>query len=72
MTEYAIPLTTRVHNPRLRVLNGLKAGKKPVMTFMGLSSVRGGASDGVDRCRRERVAERAHPRALWWIASTAI
>ncbi|KAL7421069.1 hypothetical protein Q5752_003953 [Cryptotrichosporon argae] len=38
--SYPTALTTQVSNPRLRLLNGLKAGSKPVMTFMGLSSAR--------------------------------
>ncbi|GFZ45474.1 hypothetical protein JCM24511_03200 [Saitozyma sp. JCM 24511] len=37
---YPTALTTTNSNPRLRLLQGLKAGKKPVMTFMGLPSVR--------------------------------
>ncbi|WVQ82098.1 hypothetical protein IAT38_004226 [Cryptococcus sp. DSM 104549] len=31
---------TTINNPRLRLLNGLKKGEKPVMTFVGLPSVR--------------------------------
>ena len=38
--EYPTPLTTTISNPRLRLLNGLKDGKYPLMTFMALSSVR--------------------------------
>lgn len=37
---YPTALTTTNSNPRLRLLQGLKAGTKPVMTFMGLPSVR--------------------------------
>jgi 4-hydroxy-2-oxoheptanedioate aldolase len=39
-TEYPTPLTTTISNPRLRLLNVLKDGKYPLMTFMALSSVR--------------------------------
>jgi 4-hydroxy-2-oxoheptanedioate aldolase len=37
---YPTPLTTTISNPRLRLLNGLKDGKYPLMTFMALASVR--------------------------------
>lgn len=39
-TEYPTPLTTTISNPRLRLLNVLKDGNYPLMTFMALSSVR--------------------------------
>lgn len=39
-TEYPTPLTTTISNPCLRLLNVLKDGKYPLMTFMALSSVR--------------------------------
>jgi 4-hydroxy-2-oxoheptanedioate aldolase len=32
--------TTKVENPRLRMLNALKKGEKPLMTFMAIPSVR--------------------------------
>ncbi|KAF7185949.1 2-keto-3-deoxy-L-rhamnonate aldolase [Pseudocercospora fuligena] len=38
--EYETPLTTKVQNPRLRLLNKLRAGGYPVMTFMAIPSVR--------------------------------
>lgn len=38
--EYPTPLNTTISNPRLRLLNGLKNGSYPLMTFMALSSVR--------------------------------
>jgi hypothetical protein len=40
-----------ISNPHLRVLNALRAGKKPIMTFMGLPSFRTAqivAQSGVD------------------------
>lgn len=36
----ATPLTTAVQNPRLRLLNKLKSGSYPLLTFMALPSVR--------------------------------
>ncbi|KFY95658.1 hypothetical protein V500_02693 [Pseudogymnoascus sp. VKM F-4518 (FW-2643)] len=33
-------MTTSIQNPRLRLLNGLRAGSKPIMTFLGLPSFR--------------------------------
>lgn len=38
--SYASALTTSIFNPRLRLLNRLRAGSKPIMTFMGLPSFR--------------------------------
>lgn len=37
---YPTAVTTRVENPRLRLLNMLREGSKPIMTFMGLPSFR--------------------------------
>ncbi|KAK5045433.1 hypothetical protein LTR84_009297 [Exophiala bonariae] len=37
---HATPLTTQIENPRLRVLNQLKNGQYPLMTFMAIPSVR--------------------------------
>lgn len=37
---FPTPLTTKVQNPRLKLLNGLRDGKYPLMTFMAISSVR--------------------------------
>lgn len=37
---YPTPLTTTVSNPRLRLLNKLKAGEFPLMTFMAIPSIR--------------------------------
>lgn len=39
-SQYPTPLTTTIYNPRLKLLNGLKAGSYPLMTFMALPSVR--------------------------------
>lgn len=39
-TTYATAHTTTVNNPKLKVLNGLKAGSFPLMTFMAIPSVR--------------------------------
>lgn len=33
-------ITGLVRNPQLRLLNALRAGSKPIMTFMGLPSFR--------------------------------
>jgi 4-hydroxy-2-oxoheptanedioate aldolase len=38
--EYATAFTTKIENPRLRLLNKLKAGEYPLMTFVALPSVR--------------------------------
>ncbi|KAH7012624.1 2,4-dihydroxyhept-2-ene-1,7-dioic acid aldolase [Microdochium trichocladiopsis] len=38
--SFPSPLTTLVRNPRLRLLEALRAGSKPVMTFLGLPSFR--------------------------------
>ncbi|KAL4804948.1 Pyruvate/Phosphoenolpyruvate kinase-like domain-containing protein [Aspergillus unguis] len=37
---YTTPLTTTIQNPRLRLLNKLRANEFPLMTFMALPSVR--------------------------------
>lgn len=39
-TTYPTAHTTTVQNPRLKVLNGLKAGTYPLMTFLAIPSVR--------------------------------
>lgn len=44
-------MTTLIQNPRLRLLNALRAGSKPIMTFLGLPSFRTAqvvAQTGVD------------------------
>lgn len=38
--SYRSPLTTKVCNSQLRLLNALRAGSNPIMTFMGLPSFR--------------------------------
>lgn len=38
--SYRLSTTSKVYNPRLRLLNALRAGTKPIMTFMGLPSFR--------------------------------
>lgn len=43
--------TTTISNPRLRLLNKLKSGEKPLMTFTGIPSTRMGqviAATGLD------------------------
>lgn len=40
VSQYTTPLTTQVENPRLRLLNALKTGAYPLLTFMALPSVR--------------------------------
>lgn len=40
VSQYTTPLTTKVDNPRLRVLNALKSGTFPLLTFMAIPSVR--------------------------------
>ncbi|CAG8236001.1 unnamed protein product [Penicillium salamii] len=40
LTPYRSPITTMIHNPQLRLLNALRAGSKPIMTFLGLPSFR--------------------------------
>lgn len=37
---YPSAMTTRVDNPRLRLLNMLRNDSRPIMTFMGLPSFR--------------------------------
>ncbi|KAJ9656835.1 hypothetical protein H2198_004723 [Neophaeococcomyces mojaviensis] len=39
-SSYVTALTTNIENPRLRLLNELKKGSYPLMTFMALPSVR--------------------------------
>ncbi|KAJ2995432.1 hypothetical protein NUW58_g1268 [Xylaria curta] len=39
-TAYPTPQTTEIQNPRLRLLNKLKAGEYPLMTFVAIPSVR--------------------------------
>ena len=39
-TAYATALTTKVQNSRLRLLNKLRNGEYPLMTFMAIPSVR--------------------------------
>ncbi|CAG2005760.1 unnamed protein product [Fusarium graminearum] len=49
--SYTSPLTTTIHNRRLRLLNGLRAKSGPIMTFLGLPSFRSAellASTGLD------------------------
>jgi 4-hydroxy-2-oxoheptanedioate aldolase len=38
--SYRSPLTSKICNPHLRLLNALRADLKPIMTFTGLSSFR--------------------------------
>ncbi|KAJ6183681.1 Pyruvate/Phosphoenolpyruvate kinase-like domain-containing protein [Penicillium mononematosum] len=37
---FSSALTTSIHNPRLCLLNALRANAKPIMTFLGLPSIR--------------------------------
>ncbi|CAI7604657.1 unnamed protein product [Penicillium discolor] len=49
--SYPSAMTTLIQNPRLRLLNALRAGSKPIMTFLGLPSFRTAqvvAQTGVD------------------------
>ena len=49
--SYTSAITTAIHNPRLRLLNALRANAKPIMTFLGLPSFRTAqivAQTGVD------------------------
>jgi hypothetical protein len=49
--SYSSAMTTLIHNPRLRLLNALRADAKPIMTFLGLPSFRSAqivAQTGVD------------------------
>lgn len=39
-TTYPTALTTKVENSRLRLLNGMRAGQYPLMTFLAIPSVR--------------------------------
>lgn len=60
--SYPSALTTPIRNPRLRLLNGLRVGSKPIMTFLGLPSFRTAqivAQTGVD------VSEK-HPAQREW------
>jgi hypothetical protein len=48
---YSSAMTTPIQNPRLRLLNALRAGSKPILTFLGLPSFRTAqivAQTGVD------------------------
>ncbi|OBT41572.1 hypothetical protein VE00_09153 [Pseudogymnoascus sp. WSF 3629] len=38
--SFSSAITTSIQNPRLRLLNALRAGSKPIMTFLGLPSFR--------------------------------
>lgn len=40
MTSYTTPIETKVNNPRLRLLNKIKANEYPLMTFVAIPSVR--------------------------------
>ncbi|KAH9205645.1 2,4-dihydroxyhept-2-ene-1,7-dioic acid aldolase [Leptodontidium sp. 2 PMI_412] len=49
--SYSSTMTTSIQNPRLRMLNALRANSKPIMTFLGLPSFRTAqvvAQTGVD------------------------
>ncbi|KAL4878740.1 2,4-dihydroxyhept-2-ene-1,7-dioic acid aldolase [Aspergillus karnatakaensis] len=49
--SFPTAMTSLIHNPQLRLLNALKANKKPIMTFLGLPSFRTAqvvAQTGVD------------------------
>lgn len=49
--SYPSVMTTLIQNRRLRLLNALRAGSKPIMTFLGLPSFRTAqvvAQTGVD------------------------
>ncbi|KAF2152785.1 2,4-dihydroxyhept-2-ene-1,7-dioic acid aldolase [Myriangium duriaei CBS 260.36] len=39
-SDYPTALTTKIQNPRLRLLNMIKAGEYPLMTFLAIPSVR--------------------------------
>ncbi|KAJ5693151.1 2-4-dihydroxyhept-2-ene-1-7-dioic acid aldolase [Penicillium macrosclerotiorum] len=54
-------MTTSVHNPQLRLLNALRAKKKPIMTFLGLPSFRSAqivAQTGLDvNCEHGHISD---------------
>lgn len=57
---HSSPMTTSIQNSRLRLLNALRAGSKPILTFLGLPSFRTAqivAQTGID-------VSRSHPLLL--------
>jgi len=59
--SYKSAITTKIRNPRLRLLNALQAKAKPIMTFLGLPSFRTAqvvAQTGVD-VRASKFADTA-------------
>ncbi|OJI99290.1 hypothetical protein ASPVEDRAFT_26111 [Aspergillus versicolor CBS 583.65] len=72
-------MTTPIHNPRLRLLNALRANAKPIMTFLGLPSFRTAqvvAQTGVDGiiidCEHGHISDDAMHSATAAIAALGV
>ncbi|CAI6094998.1 unnamed protein product [Clonostachys chloroleuca] len=77
--SFETPLTTKVVNPRLRLLNALRKGLKPVMTFLGLPSIRTAqvvAQTGLDGiitdCEHGHISDDSMHVAVTTIASRGV
>ncbi|KAF5981965.1 2,4-dihydroxyhept-2-ene-1,7-dioic acid aldolase [Fusarium bulbicola] len=75
----ASPIAAPVRNPRLRMLNALRANGKPIMTFLGLPSLRTAqivASTGVDGviidCEHGHISDDSMHHATTAIAAVGV
>lgn len=77
--SYTSALATRIQNPQLRVLNALRADKKPILTFLGLQSFRTAqivASTGLDGviidCEHGNITDDAMHNAIAAVSSQGV
>ncbi|TGO08232.1 hypothetical protein BTUL_0219g00010 [Botrytis tulipae] len=73
------PITTIIRNPRLRLLNCLRDGSKPILTFLGLPSIRTAqilASTGLDGiiidCEHGHISDDSMHEAIVAISSQGV